>query len=102
MINQRLHFSRNGHGRKHVDGHKFISLARLRPFLIFETHVQGVLVNGDDFSLGSRPESDANVVSWIKMSVLRVMTLVQFLREDIAYRDRWVSHEPCYHRPLIL
>jgi hypothetical protein len=36
-------------------------------------HVQGVLVNGDDFSLGSRPESDANVVSRTKMSLLRVM-----------------------------
>ena len=42
-----------------------------------QAHVQGVLVNGDDFSLGSRLESDANVVSRTKMSLLRVvMTFV--------------------------
>src|SRR5215471_15881877 len=37
------------------------------------THVQGVLVNGNDFLLGSYPESDANVVSWTEMSLLRAV-----------------------------
>ena len=37
------------------------------------THVQGVLVNGNDFLLGAYPESDANVVSWTEMSLLRVV-----------------------------
>jgi hypothetical protein len=44
---------------------------------LLSPHVQGVLVSGDDFSLGSRLESDANVVSRTKMSLLRVvMTFV--------------------------
>ena len=39
----------------------------------FVTHVQGVLVNGNDFLLGAYPESDANVVSWTEMSLLRAV-----------------------------
>jgi hypothetical protein len=75
---------------------------KIEPAATAYTHVQGVLVNGDDFSLGSRPESDTNAISRTKMSLLRlVMTLVRLLREDIANRDHWVSHEPCYRKHLI-